>query len=120
MNRITELKESELEETFSRASGPGGKNVNKVATRVTVRHLPTGLSVSVQDTRSQSMNRQLARERLLAELQKRERDAAAAARNSREKLRRQNASRPQRVKERMMEQKHRRSQLKRERRHTED
>jgi len=120
MNRITSLNESDLEETFSRASGPGGQNVNKVATRVTVRHLPTGLSVSAQDTRSQSMNRQLARERLLAELQKREREAAAAARHSREKLRRQNAPRPHGVKQRMMDQKHRRSVIKKERRRTDD
>ena len=60
------LNERDLEETFSHSSGPGGQNVNKVATRVTLRHRPSGLFVIVQDTRSQADNRQLARERLAA------------------------------------------------------
>ena len=120
MSHIIALNESELEETFSRSSGPGGQNVNKVATRVTVRHLPTGISVTAQDTRSQSMNRQLARERLLAALQNREREAALAARQQREKVRRRNSPRPHGVKVRMMEQKHRRARIKKERRRTDD
>src|SRR5471030_1387710 len=103
MKPITALNEAEIEEIFSRASGPGGQNVNKVSTRVTLRHLPTNISVSVQDSRSQFMNRQLARERLLAELQRRQREAGAAAKHAREKLRRQNAKRPKGVKERMLE-----------------
>jgi peptide chain release factor len=120
MKSITALNEAELEETFSRASGPGGQNVNKVSTRVTLRHLPTSISVSVQDSRSQSMNRQLARKRLLAELQKRERQAIATARNQREQLRRQNAKRPRAAKERMLATKHHRAAVKKERRFRED
>ncbi|HEY1581802.1 MAG TPA: peptide chain release factor-like protein, partial [Chthoniobacterales bacterium] len=55
------LPEAELDESFARSSGPGGQNVNKVSTAVTLRHRPTGLSVTVQDSRSQLRNRQLAR-----------------------------------------------------------
>src|ERR1700756_1116164 len=98
MKPITLLNEAELGETFSRASGPGGQNVNKVSTRVTLRHLPTNISVTVQDSRSQSMNRQLARERLLAALQERERQATADARHKREQFRRQTAKRPRAAK----------------------
>jgi|ERR1700722_19429796 len=115
MKPITHLEESELEEIFSRASGPGGQNVNKVSTRVMLRHIPTNITVTVQDSRSQSMNRALARERLLKALQEREREAQAAARHDREKLRRQNAKRPRGVKERILESKRRRSQVKRDR-----
>ncbi|MDB6124947.1 MAG: prfB 1 [Pedosphaera sp.] len=118
--KITALNEAELEESFTRASGPGGQNVNKVATRVSLRHLPTNICVTVQDSRSQAMNRQLARERLLAALQQRERQAEAAAQQKREKLRRQHAKRPAGVKRRMVEGKRHRSSIKRERRRTED
>jgi protein subunit release factor B len=120
MTRITHLVETELEETFSRSGGPGGQNVNKVSTRVSLRHRPTNITVTVQDSRSQAMNRQLARERLLAALQARERDAAALARQARERARRQNAPRPHGAKMRMLEAKHRRSKLKQERRQRED
>jgi protein subunit release factor B len=115
MPRITSLKESELEESFDRSSGPGGQNVNKTSTKVTLRHLPTGISVTVQDTRSQAQNRELARERLLAELNKRAREAQAAERTAREKIRRQKRQRPPRLKARILEDKRKHAQVKRER-----
>src|SRR5262245_7455673 len=118
--RKLHINEADLEESFARSSGPGGQNVNKVSTRVTLRHLPTGISVTVQDSRSQSMNRELARERLLAALNNRQREAAAAAEQAREKLRRQNAKRPASVKRRMLEGKARQSQKKQFRRKSYD
>jgi protein subunit release factor B len=120
MKPITHLNEAELEEIFSRSSGPGGQNVNKVSTRVTLRHLPTNMTVTVQDSRSQAINRQLARERLLTALQQRERQAVDAARQSREKLRRQTAKRPPSAKNRMLEAKRHRSFVKKERRRLDD
>jgi peptide chain release factor len=120
MTRITQLNDAELEETFSRASGPGGQNVNKVSTRVTIRHLPTNITVTAQDFRSQAANRQLARSRLLAALQAREREAQAAARHAREKLRRQRAPRPAGAKERILAAKHHRSRVKAQRTRIED
>ena len=70
------IREVDLEETFARSAGPGGQNVNKVATAVTLRHRPSGASVTVQDSRSQATNRKLARERLLAAIE-REQDESA-------------------------------------------
>ena len=49
MEPITTLNEADLQEIFERSSGPGGQNVNKTSTKVTLRHLPTGITVTVQD-----------------------------------------------------------------------
>jgi len=110
--RASQLQEAELEETFARSSGPGGQNVNKVSTAVTLRHRPSGLSVTVQDSRSQAMNRKLARERLLELLERARRERRAAERAQREKTRRQKSPRPRALKRRILETKRKRSTLK--------
>jgi len=110
--RALGVLESELEEIFARSGGPGGQNVNKVSTAVMLRHLPSGLRVTVQDSRSQALNRRLARERLLDAIEQRRRDERAAELSRREKIRRQRSPRPRALKKRILEGKRRRSKLK--------
>lgn len=109
---ISHLNESDLEESFARAGGPGGQHVNKVSTAVTLLHRPSGLSVTVQDSRSQAQNRKLARERLLGLIQQAEDKRASAARAAREKQRRRKSPRPAALKRRILETKRKRSTLK--------
>jgi len=109
------IRESDLEEGFSRSSGPGGQNVNKVSTAVTLRHRPSGISVTVQDSRSQAVNRKLARGRLVDVIEKLEEKRRAADLAQREKARRRKSPRPPALKKKILESKRRRGELKRRR-----
>ena len=58
------LSEKDLEEKFVRSRGAGGQKVNKTSTCVHLRHVPSGLAVKMQKSRSQGLNRYYARKRL--------------------------------------------------------
>ncbi len=63
-------REEDLEVSFFRASGPGGQHRNVRETGVRIRHIPTGITVSATERRSQAENRQVALARLEAALER--------------------------------------------------
>src|ERR1700752_2515746 len=97
--RTLDIREEELEETFIRSSGPGGQHVNKTSTCVRLVHRPSGLSVKVQNSRSQGLNRFLARRLLADRLEQQLRGAESRQELQRDKIRRQKQRRGRRTKQ---------------------
>ncbi len=101
--------EEAIEEQFVHAGGPGGQNVNKVATCVVLTHRPSGISVRCQEERSQGLNRYRARMRLAEKIDDLQQGHKARRQQEIEKVRRQKRKRSKRAKEKMLADKRRRS-----------
>ena len=99
------LVEQDLEEQFVLGSGSGGQKINKTSSAVRLTHVPSGLAVKIQTSRSREENRWLAR-RVLAERILEVRDGEKSRRQQeQEKIRRQKRRRSRRQKARMLDDK---------------
>jgi peptide chain release factor len=92
------LREADLQEKYIRSSGPGGQKVNKTASCVYLKHLPTGLEVKMQQERSQPLNRYYARKRLCELLEAQTLGNQSPAALKAEKIRKQKQRRQRRAK----------------------
>ncbi len=100
------IREHDLKEHFVRSQGKGGQNVNKVASAVYLKHVPTGIEVKCQQERSQVLNRFLARRLLADKIESLILGQRSAEQRRIEKLRRQKRKRSKRAKEKMLQNKH--------------
>ncbi|MFA5099340.1 MAG: peptide chain release factor-like protein [Candidatus Omnitrophota bacterium] len=110
------VAEQDVVEAFIRSSKPGGQNVNKVASCVYLKHLPTGIEVKCREERSQSMNRYRARQILLEKIETAILGKRSQERQADEKIRRQKRRRSRRAKAKMLQNKHAHSEKKEKRR----
>ncbi|MFB0565982.1 MAG: peptide chain release factor-like protein [Candidatus Aminicenantaceae bacterium] len=109
------IYERDIIEKFVRSGGKGGQKVNKTSTCVYLKHIPTQIEVKCQRERSQAVNRFLARRILVDKIEKMILGKESEQQQKIEKIRRQKRKRSKRAKLKMLEEKRKHSQKKRER-----
>jgi protein subunit release factor B len=100
------IRESDLQESFVRSSGPGGQKVNKTSTCVLLVHVPTGIKIKAQQARSQALNRFLARRLLVERIETMQQGEKSAEKMRIEKIKRQKRRRSKKAKEKVLGMKH--------------
>ena len=109
------IREQDLEEKFIRSRGRGGQKLNKTASCVYLKHIPSGIDVKCDQDRSQALNRFLARRRLVQKIEAGTAKYQSELRKRIEKIRRQKRKRSQRAKEKMLVAKRKQSDKKKAR-----
>ncbi len=110
------VHEEDLVEKFILSKGPGGQKVNKTATCVYLKHLPTGFEVKMQEARSQVLNRFLARREIVRKIKNYVLGKESEEEKQRQKIRRTKRRRSRRAKKKILEQKRLQSRKKKLRR----
>ena len=113
---MIKIDHADVEESFIRSSGPGGQNVNKVATCVQLCHRPTGIRVKCRKYRFQHLNRQEAWILLARAIEQKSRQESQRVKQAQAKKRRQERRRSRAAKERVLQVKKKHSQKKQQRR----
>jgi len=106
------VREEDLVERFVRSSGPGGQKVNKTSSAVQLKHLPSGIEIKAQGSRSQALNRFSARRQLVERLEAAVEGRRSAAAQRLAKVRRQKRKRSKRAKAKMLDQKRKQGEKK--------
>ncbi|KAE8447371.1 hypothetical protein EG329_010785 [Mollisiaceae sp. DMI_Dod_QoI] len=104
-DRPPPVDEDEFTEAFLKGSGPGGQKINKTSSAVQLKHLPTGIVLKVQATRSRTQNRKIARQMLAERVEELERgkESRVAIVGERKKKRKSSAVKKSKRKYRLLE-----------------
>ena len=106
------INDTDLVEKFIIGSGKGGQKLHKTASTVYLKHLPSGLEIKCQYSRSREDNRYFARERICDKLQAMVSEEKTQEQQRIEKIKRQKKRRSRRVKQKMLDEKSKQGQLK--------
>lgn len=106
------INEANLVEKFILGSGRGGQKLQKTASTVYLKHLPSGLEIKCQYSRSREDNRYFARERLCEKLHAILCDEKTKEQQRIEKIKRQKKRRSRKAKQKILDEKLKQSQLK--------
>ena len=96
------IQESDLIEKFILGSGSGGQKINKTSSCVYMKHVPTGIEVKCQSTRSRDLNRLYARRELCERIEERVFKEKSTRQKEAEKIRRQKRKRSRRAQEKVL------------------
>jgi len=109
------IREDDILEKFIHGGGKGGQKINKTASAVYLKHLPTGIEVKCQAERSQARNRLAAFRLLAAKVEGAKRAERQRKVQEREQERRRKRPRPAGLKERILESKKKVAEKKKQR-----
>ncbi|MCX6734656.1 MAG: peptide chain release factor-like protein [Candidatus Peregrinibacteria bacterium] len=107
-----QINPADISEDFIRGGGKGGQKINKTSSCVLLRHQPTGIEVRCQKHREQSSNRVSAYKLLILKIEEKIKGSQSQRQQEIYKLRKQKKKRSKRAKEKILEQKHHRSEIK--------
>jgi len=110
------IREEDLIEKFILGSGKGGQKINKSSTCVYLKHLPSGMEIKCQRERSRELNRYYARRELCEKMETKIFLVESEKLKEIAKIRKQKKRRSRKVREKLFEQKQRRSAIKLSRR----
>ena len=102
----------DVEEHFTRGSGHGGQSVNKSTNCVELRHEPTGIDVRYQHHRGLLRNRKEAWELLVIKVEEHVKGKQSEIGQKRHKIQKQKQRRSRKAKEKMLDEKKKRSEIK--------
>lgn len=114
VKKAEELKvfADDIEESFVTGSGKGGQKINKTANCVHLRHLPSGKEVKCQKHRERSANRVSAYKLLILKIEESVKGADSERQQNFFKIRKQKQRRSKKAKEKMLDEKKKRADIK--------